>query len=124
MKQPRTVADSSRLEAERLEESSPPRRDFVTHFEALGEPELLQLHHIGLERLGVATDALRQFRGRGTRILFDKSQRLLRPGAMGAALIELCELLFGCTDFLVRQVSFESEGNSVAVAAIMEAYEE
>src|SRR5437867_13152703 len=43
-KNSRTVADSSRLEAERLQESSSPRRDFVADFETLREPLILRFH--------------------------------------------------------------------------------
>src|SRR5262245_19728529 len=54
-------------------------RDLVADLEALGQPELLELAHVGLERLGLALDHLRQLRRGHARMLVDERQGAPRP---------------------------------------------
>ena len=55
-----------------LQDTDTAQRQCVTFVVADGEPELLQLPHIGLERAYLAPETRRQYRGRDLRLVGDE----------------------------------------------------
>src|SRR5439155_23012855 len=87
----RNLASSRRALPETFEDGAAARGEAVPDLEALGEPELLELADVALERQLLLTSRRREVAGSHLRAIADQVQNRQRPGAVTAGRVEAGE---------------------------------